>query len=104
MLILFFSFLVISVSSPVFALIYLILIFFFTSIFLISLKIEFLALIYIIIYIGAIAILFLFVIMMFNLRELRKINRITSYRNSLSISLILYVLIFYKFYDLLISA
>jgi NADH-ubiquinone oxidoreductase chain 6 len=100
-ILLFFSFLVIHVSSPIFALIYLILIFFVVSIFLISIHIEFLAMIYIIIYIGAIAILFLFVIMMFNLRDLRQIKTKQNDKKTFFISFVLYCLIFYKFYDLL---
>ncbi len=64
------SVLVITLSNPVYALVCLILVFFSTALFLLSINVNFLALIYLIIYIGAIAILFLFVIMMFNLREL----------------------------------
>jgi len=65
------SFVVIVIPNPIYALVSLILIFFNTALFLIGIQVEFLALIYIIIYIGAIAILFLFVIMMFNLKELQ---------------------------------
>lgn len=42
---------------------------------LLSIKIEFLAMIFLIIYIGAISILFLFVIMMFNLKDLDHISK-----------------------------
>jgi NADH:ubiquinone oxidoreductase subunit 6 (subunit J) len=49
--------------------------------------------IYLIIYIGAIAILFLFVIMMFNLRELKQQSTPINDDNSLRISFSLYVLI-----------
>ena len=75
----------IFLSNPIYALICLIVIFFSTAAFLISLKINFLGMIYLIIYIGAIAILFLFVIMMFNLRQLnQKVTQIND-RNSLII-------------------
>ncbi len=42
---------------------------------LLSIKIEFLAMIFLIIYIGAISILFLFVIMMFNLKDLDQVAK-----------------------------
>lgn len=64
--------LVILNTNPVYSLICLILVFFSAVIFLLSINVNFLAMIYLIIYIGAIAILFLFVIMMFNLRTLKQ--------------------------------
>lgn len=97
------SFIVILVSNPVYALAALILIFFNTALFLICIHVEFLALIYIIIYIGAIAILFLFVIMMFNLKELRDSTSYTQNKDFLTLSLSFYLLILYKFYYLLIN-
>ena|ERR1700723_1855510 len=66
------SSLVILNINPVYSLICLILVFFSAVLFLLSINVNFLAMIYLIIYIGAIAILFLFVIMMFNLRNLRQ--------------------------------
>jgi NADH:ubiquinone oxidoreductase subunit 6 (subunit J) len=66
------SSLVILNINPVYSLICLILVFFSAVLFLLSTNVNFLAMIYLIIYIGAIAILFLFVIMMFNLRNLRQ--------------------------------
>lgn len=56
--------------NPIYSLLCLIGVFFHAIVFLLALKVEFLALILLIIYVGAIAILFLFVIMMFNLKEL----------------------------------
>lgn len=91
---------VIFLSNPIYALICLILIFFSTAAFLISLKINFLGMIYLIIYIGAIAILFLFVIMMFNLRQLnQKVTSIND-RNSLIILWGCYFLSLSKFFSL----
>ena len=91
---------VIFLSNPIYALICLIVIFFSTAAFLISLKINFLGMIYLIIYIGAIAILFLFVIMMFNLRQLnQKVTPIND-RNSLIILWGFYFLGFSKFFSL----
>jgi NADH-quinone oxidoreductase subunit J len=70
--IIFLSGLVILNTNPIYSLASLILVFFSAAIFLLSIKVTFLAMIYLIIYIGAIAILFLFVIMMFNLRNLKQ--------------------------------
>jgi len=61
-------------KNPIYALLSLIAVFFNAIILLLSLKIEFLALTFLIIYVGAIAILFLFVIMMFNLKKLQSIK------------------------------
>ena len=86
------SVLVITISNPVYALVCLILVFFSTALFLLSINVNFLALIYLIIYIGAIAILFLFVIMMFNLRELEKQSTQLNDYSFISISfLILFI-------------
>jgi NADH-ubiquinone oxidoreductase chain 6 len=71
-------------------LICLIVVFFSTAAFLISINVKFLGLIYLIIYLGAIAILFLFVIMMFNLRELNQQSTGINDYNSVLISLSLY--------------
>ena len=66
------SLLVVLLPNPIYALLALIFVFLNTAVFLLSIKVQFLAFIYLIIYIGAIAILFLFVIMLFNLRSLQK--------------------------------
>jgi NADH:ubiquinone oxidoreductase subunit 6 (subunit J) len=97
------SILVITLSNPVYALVCLILVFFSTALFLLSIQVNFLALIYLIIYIGAIAILFLFVIMMFNLRELEKQSTKINDYSFISISFWFYFLIITKFYSLLLD-
>ena len=97
------SVLVITLSNPVYALVCLILVFFSTALFLLSIQVNFLALIYLIIYIGAIAILFLFVIMMFNLRELEKQAKEINDYSFVSISFWFYFLVVAKFYSLLID-
>lgn len=51
-------------NNPVFSTLCLILVFFFTSLFLLFLGLDFIAFVFLIIYIGAIAVLFLFVVMM----------------------------------------
>ena len=101
--ILFLSISVITFSNPIYALICLILVFFSSVLFLLSINVNFLAMIYLIIYIGAIAILFLFVIMMFNLKELnQQVTAINDY-SFLSISFSFYFLILWKFYSLLLD-
>lgn len=66
-----FSVLVIALSNPIYALLCLIIVFINIVLLLLSVKVEFLAMLYLIVYLGAIAILFLFVIMMFNFKELQ---------------------------------
>jgi len=74
---------VILFNNPIYSLLSLISVFFTMVIFLISIKVEFLAMIFLIIYIGAISILFLFVIMMFNLKNLNTEPTPTSFYFSL---------------------
>jgi len=61
---------VIYSKNPVHSILYLILVFFCASCLLLLYGLEFLALIFMIVYVGAIAVLFLFVIMMLNIRVL----------------------------------
>lgn len=62
------SLMVILVKNPIHSILYLILVFFNSSALILLLGFEFLAIIFIIIYVGAIAVLFLFVVMMLNIR------------------------------------
>jgi NADH:ubiquinone oxidoreductase subunit 6 (subunit J) len=101
--ILFLSIFVVILSNPIYALICLILVFFSTVLFLLSINVNFLAMIYLIIYIGAIAILFLFVIMMFNLKELNQQATDINDYSFLSISFSLYFFILWKFYSLFLD-
>ena len=93
----------IILPNPIYALICLILVFFSTAVFLLSINVNFLAMIYLIIYIGAIAILFLFVIMMFDLRELQQRSTQINDSSFLSISFSFCFLVLYKFYILLLD-
>ena len=98
--ILFLSVLVFIVYNPIYALISLILLFLSAAFFLIAIGAEFLGMIYLIIYIGAIAILFLFVIMMFNLRDLQnKISKVKDH-DFFQVSFVLYILLLGKSYQL----
>jgi NADH:ubiquinone oxidoreductase subunit 6 (subunit J) len=95
------SLLVILLPNPIYALIALILVFLNTAIFLLSIKVQFLALIYLIVYIGAIAILFLFVIMLFNLRSLQKSDLKIKDFSFLTISFKFYFFFGLKFFGIL---
>lgn len=97
------SVLVITIANPIYALVCLILVFFSAALFLLTINVNFLAMIYLIIYIGAIAILFLFVIMMFNLRELEQQSTEINDYSFLSISFGVYFLILWKFYALILD-
>ena len=68
--IIFSGIMVISALNPVHSILWLIVAFVNTTAFFILLNVEFIALIFLIVYVGAIAILFLFVIMMLNLTDL----------------------------------
>lgn len=91
------SFLVITVKNPVHSVLFLVLVFIEVAFFLLTLEIEFLPLIFIVIYVGAIAILFLFVVMMIDVKILKLP---TNYLQYFSIGGIiglsfLFILIFY---------
>jgi NADH-quinone oxidoreductase subunit J len=68
------SFLVFMSRNPMHSLLYLVLTFFSAACILLLVNIEFLGLLYLIIYVGAIAILFLFIIMMINVKNLVRFN------------------------------
>lgn len=69
LILIFCSFLAISCNNGIYAVLYLILVFVNSSILFFVLGIEYLAVSLIIVYVGAIAILFLFVVMMLNLKQ-----------------------------------
>nr|QUQ05913.1 NADH dehydrogenase subunit 6 [Microconidiobolus nodosus] len=82
--------LTISSSNPIFSVIGFISLFSFASFYLLFLGIGFLGLTYLIIYVGAIAILFLFVVMMINLKFLTN----HSFSNSLPLATLIALLFF----------
>jgi len=63
-----FSFFVISSRNPIHSVLSLISVFLLSAILLLCLEVEFLALSFIIVYVGAIAILFLFIVMMLDIK------------------------------------
>jgi NADH-quinone oxidoreductase subunit J len=74
-----FSFFVILVRNPIISVFFLILVFFFSVLIFLFLGAEFLALLLLIVYVGAISILFLFVVMMLNLRVVELIDVFLNY-------------------------
>lgn len=64
-----FSFLSVTSGNPVFGVLFLVLSFLSSALFLISLGIDFIGLMLMVVYVGAIAVLFLFVVMMLNVNE-----------------------------------
>ena len=92
-----FSFLVIISKNPVHSILSLILVFFNAASLLIIIGAEFLAMLFIIVYVGAVAVLFLFVIMMLNVKVT---NLTASIYRYLPISLILGSIFFFQFFML----
>lgn len=90
------SFGVISSRNPIHSILFLVCVFILSSVLLFCLEVEFLGLSFILIYVGAIAILFLFVVMMLDL----KIN--DKLFNRLEYDLVTYFLIFFFFLELVL--
>jgi NADH:ubiquinone oxidoreductase subunit 6 (subunit J) len=66
----------ISSTNPIHSVFWLVLVFIYTAAILLSMGLEFLGLILVVIYVGAITILFLFVVMMLDILQLRKVSPI----------------------------
>lgn len=88
---------VIISKNAVHSILFLILVFFNVSGILLLLDFEFLAIIFLIIYVGAIAVLFLFVVMMLNIRVLELTESFFRY---LPISLIIMIIFFFEIFYL----
>ena len=73
------GFLVITAKNPIISVFYLVLTFVNASILLLIQGVEFLSLLLIIVYVGAIAILFLFVVMMLNIKRVELVGNATRY-------------------------
>ena len=70
---------VITAKNPIHAILYLVLVFLNASGLLLILSVEFLAMIFLIVYIGAIAILFLFVVMLLNIKSVEYSENLMRY-------------------------
>jgi NADH-ubiquinone oxidoreductase chain 6 len=90
--------LVITSRNPIISVLFLIAVFVNVSCYLILLGINFIGLTYLIIYVGAIAILFLFVVMMMNIKlvELTEVNKKGEYTNTLPLGAIVGSLFLYE--------
>lgn len=91
--ILFSSVCVVTVRNPIYSILFLILVFALTSILFIVLNSEFLAMVLVIVYLGAVCVLFLFVVMMLNIKIIelkRQINFIPFFFVVLSFFVIIF--------------
>ena len=95
------SILVITSKNPVIAVVYLIAVFINTAGYMILTGIGFLGLSYIIIYIGAITVLFLFIIMMINIRLVDILEIGSEYTKNLPLAIILGLLFIFEVYSIL---
>jgi NADH-ubiquinone oxidoreductase chain 6 len=92
------SVLVITSKNPVIAVIFLIAVFVNTSGYLILLGIGFIGISYIIVYIGAVMVLFLFVIMMINIKLTDILETGTQYTKNLPLALAIGILFMFEIY------
>lgn len=89
------SILVIIAKNPVHSILYLILVFCASSLLLVSIGSEFLGIIFIVVYVGAIAVLFLFVIMMLNIKIIELNENIIRY---LPLTFIIFFILFIQIF------
>lgn len=101
-IIIFLSLCIVTAKNPVLAVILLIIIYLNTSIIFILLGAEFLGLLLIIVYVGAISVLFLFVVMLLNSRILELNSNINAYLSVLGfiLSVFIFELVIIYFYNL----
>ena len=88
--------LVITSKNPVISVLFLISVFVYSACYLLVLGVGFVGLSYLIIYVGAITVLFLFVIMMINIKLVDLLDVGTEYTQNLPLGLIITGLFFYE--------
>ena len=93
--------LTITAKNPVISVIYLIFTFVFAAGYLILIGIQFIGISYIIVYVGAIAVLFLFVIMMINIKLTDILETGTQYTKNLPLAISIGSLFLYIFYNII---
>jgi NADH-ubiquinone oxidoreductase chain 6 len=98
---LFSGILVITSKNPVISIVYLVLLFLFISLILILIGIKFIGLSYIIVYIGAISVLFLFIIMMININLIDILEIGKDYTKNIPLAFILGILFAYSFFTII---
>jgi len=94
--------LVIIVKNPVHSVLFLVLVFVETSLLLFAIEIEFLPLIFIVIYVGAIAVLFLFVVMMIDIKLVSSVENMV-FLKYFSIENFILLIFFLNYYIVLIK-
>jgi len=91
------STLVIGVKNPIHSILILILVFFLGSVLLFFLCMEYFALLFLIVYVGAIVVLFLFIVMMLEIKMVNSSERFSdlfSFKNLILLFLVVEILIF----------
>lgn len=96
--------LVITAKNPVISVLFLISVFINVAGYLILIGVAYLGLVYIIVYVGAIAILFLFVVMMLNLRLVELLDTGKAYTQNLPLGTILGALFFFELLSITLSS
>ena len=96
--------LVITAKNPVISVLFLISVFINVAGYLVLMGVAYLGLVYIIVYVGAIAILFLFVVMMLNLRLVELLDTGKGYTQNLPLGTILGALFFFELLSITSSA
>lgn len=89
------SFGLLTFENPIYAIFLLVLVFFGSSFLLIELNLLFLSLMILIVYLGALIVLFLFVVMMLNIKSL-ELNRVINFFPFLFVFLSAFVLVFFS--------
>lgn len=92
------SIFMVSCANPINAVLFLIMVFISVAMIFLSFNLEFLALIFVIIYVGAIAVLFLFIVMMINIKKIEK-----DYSTYLTIGIIIILLLLCQSFLLLLN-
>mgnify|MGYP002174081729 CR=1 FL=1 len=95
------SIMVITAKNPVISVLFLIAVFINVAGYLVLLGVAYLGLVYLIVYVGAIAILFLFVIMMLNLRLVELVDTGQEYTKNLPMGAFLGSLFFFELFSIL---
>lgn len=98
--------LVVGVQNPIHSILILILVFFFGSVLLFVLQVEYFALLFMIVYVGAIVVLFLFIVMLLEVKMINVVDRfrdLFSFKNLFLAFLFLEILLFLNegFFDLI---
>lgn len=96
--------LVITAKNPVISVLFLISVFINVAGYLVLMGVAYLGLVYIIVYVGAIAILFLFVVMMLNLRLVELLDTGKAYTQNLPVGTILGSLFFFELLSITASS